>query len=119
METKTTIAYNLTFFPDYVVVEAVKGAVVDGRIASDVLKIIYDHYKGRNFTVVSHRKNDYKIDIDVYSLKLVKRLKGIAVVSSDITAKERAMEEQLAFNQSFAFFENLDDAKDWAQNFFR
>ncbi len=114
MTLKKTSHYNLTFFDCFVVVEANAGAVVTQKVVNENLQLIFDHFNGKEFTLISHRKNDYVLDLDIYSLKLTKKLRGIAVVSSDSTMKEKAALEQLAFDSSFAYFENLDDAKRWA-----
>lgn len=111
---KNTSHYNLRFFDSYVVAEAHEGVFVNNEVGDVTLKLIFDHFKGKEFTLISHRKNNYSIDLNVYSLKLIKKLRGIAVVSSDAGMKEKAVIEQLAFDHSFAFFEQLEDAERWA-----
>lgn len=115
---KNTSTYQLSFYPNYVIVEAVEGAKVNNEIVAETLKLIFDHYKKTDFVLITNRKNNYSIDIDIYTVKLMKKLRALAVVSSDSLIKEKAMVEQLAFDQSFAFFENLDDAKGWAESVF-
>lgn len=116
MTTKQTSHYNLTFFDSFVVAEAHEDSVVTHEAVNETLKLVFDHFKGKEFTIISHRKNNYSLDINVYTLKLIKKIKGIAVVSSDSGMKEKAAIEQLAFDGSFTFFENLDDAKKWAES---
>jgi len=116
MTARSTPYYNLIFHDNYVIAEANEGVVIDDDKVNETLKIIFDHYKGNNFTLISHRKNHYTVDIDVYNLKMMKKLIALAIVSSDYSVKEKAILEQLAFNKSFAFFENLEDAIGWAES---
>lgn len=116
MINKKTTDYNFSFYDKYVIVEANEGAVINNEIVAEGLKLIFDHYKSDNFTLISHRKNHYTIDVDIYTVKLVKKLRALAIVSGDNMVKEKALAEQLAFNQSFAFFENLEDARGWAES---
>ncbi len=116
MITKSSSHYNFTFYDKYVIAEANEGVVVNNEIVAETLKVIFDHYKGNNFTLISHRKNNYTVEIDIYGMKMMKKLRALAIVSGDSMVKEKALLEQLAFNQSFAFFENLDDARGWAES---
>lgn len=118
MVTKSTPHYQLIFCDNYVIAEAIEGVVVNNVTAAENLKIIFDHFKGKPFALITHRKHNYTVDIDVYSLRLMKKVRALAVVSSDSSVKEKAMVEQLAFNQSFAFFEELEEAKNWAESVF-
>lgn len=116
MITKHSPHYNFTFFEKYVIAEANEGVVINNKIVAETLKVIFDHYNGNNFTLISHRKNNYSVDIDIYGMKMMKKLRALAIVSRDSMVKEKALLEQLAFNQSFAFFENLEDARGWAES---
>jgi len=116
MINKTTPHYNLIFHDTYVIVVANEGTFINNDAVSETLQIIFDHYNGKNFTLISHRKNQYTIDIDIYTLRLMKKLRALAIVSNDSVVKEKAIVEQLAFNKSFAFFENLEDARGWAES---
>lgn len=116
MITKSTPYYNLIFYDNYVIAEANEGVLINNERMTETLKIVFDHYNGKHFTVISHRKHQYTVDIDVYTLKMMKKLRALAIVSADSSVKERAIIEQLAFNSSFAFFENLEDAKGWAES---
>jgi len=116
MITKSTPHYNLIFHDNYVIAVANEGAFINNETVSETLKIIFDHYNGKNFTLISHRKYQYTIDIDIYTLRLMKKLRALAIVSNDNIVKENAIVEQLAFDRSFAFFENIDDATGWAES---
>ncbi|CAN5132354.1 hypothetical protein BH23BAC2_BH23BAC2_22590 [soil metagenome] len=111
---KNTAHYHLLFFDNYVIAEANEGTLVNNEVVAEALKVIFDHFDGNPFSVISNRKNNYTVDVGVYALKLMKKLKALAIVSNSEIVKEKAFVEQLAFNQSFTFFEDLEDAKEWA-----
>lgn len=116
METKNSEEYEFQFYDNYVITEAKEGVVITSDEIKKNLKIVFDHFKGKNFTIISHRKNEYTLEIDVYTTRLMKKVKAIAIVSSNSHARQKAELEQLQFDNSFAFFENLEDAKEWAQS---
>lgn len=118
MKIITTSHYLLTFYNNYVIAEAVEGAVVDNSSVAENLKVIFEHFNGKPFALISNRKHNYIVNVDIYTLKLMKKVQALAVVSSDAMTKEKAMVEQLAFDQSFAFFEDLEEAKGWAESIF-
>ncbi len=113
---KNTPHYELIFFDKYVIAEANEGIILNNEIVNEALRVIFDHFKNDNFTVISHRKNNYTVDVNVYTLRHMKKLRAFAIVSTDNIVKEKAQMEQLAFDQSFAFFENLEDARGWAES---
>jgi uncharacterized HAD superfamily protein len=76
------------------------------------------HFGQNHFVLINDRKFRHEIDLSLYKEAQVKNLKGIAIVSADLQEKERALAEQELFDSSFAFFENLDDARAWASSFF-
>lgn len=112
----TTSHYTLTFFDTFVIAEAHAGVVVSNKEVNENLKIVFDHFKGKEFTIISYRRNNYSLDLNVYSLRMIKRLRAIAVVSADFGMKEKAAIEQMSFDQSFAFFYTLEEAKHWAES---
>lgn len=116
MISKQNSYYNFFFYNKFVIAEAHEGVVVDSKVVEESLKLIFDHFKSNNFTLISHRKNNYTVNLDIYDLKRMRKLRAIAVVSPDSTVKEKAMAEQMVFDQSFAFFDNLEDAIGWAES---
>ena len=118
MISKSTNFYNLRFFDNYVIAEANEGAVIGNEEVKESLEMIFNHYNGKEFTLISNRRNNYSLNIDVYTLRLMKRLKALAVVSNDNLVREKAISEQSHFDQSFAFFTELDDAIGWAESVF-
>lgn len=116
METKYSEDYKLQFYENYVIAEAKEGVVISNEEINKNLRIIFDYYNGKNFTIISHRKNNYTLKIDVYATRLMKKVKALAIVSSNLQEREKAILEQMQFDNSFAFFDNLEDAAEWAQN---
>jgi predicted HAD superfamily phosphohydrolase YqeG len=116
MVTKFSEHYEFQFYDNYVIAEAKEGVVISNEEIKKNLRIIFDHYNGKNFTIISHRKNNYTVEIDVYATRLMKKVKALAIVSSNSQEREKAILEQLQFDNSFAFFNNLEDAKLWAQS---
>lgn len=110
--------YKFQFFDNYVIVEAKEGVEVDCKIVEHNLKIIFNHFDGQDFTLISHRKNRYTVKEGAYSSKLMKKVRALAIVSEDSLVREKALAEQSHFDQSFAFFENLEDAIGWAESVF-
>lgn len=115
MVQKTSENYLFHFYDTYVIAEAIEGAVINTEVIKETLQTIFDHFDGKEFTIITNRKNRYTVQIDVYAAELMKKVQAIAVVSDDAVVKEKAFAEQLKFNQSFAFFENLKDAVSWAE----
>ncbi len=115
---KNTEYYKMEFYDSYVIVEGTGQLVVDATIAKKTIQTIVDHFKRKEFVIISNRKSDYSLNPDAYSDSIFKKIKGIAIVSQHPQMKMKAMIEQERFEQSFAFFEDLEDAKNWAENFF-
>ena len=117
MISKSTDSYNLYLYDNFVIAEAKENIVVNSSVTERALKVVLEHFKGQPFTLISHRKNKYTISEEAYSPRILKKVKGMAVVSTDPLVKKRAYKEQLLFRNSFVFFEELNDAINWAQTF--
>ena len=115
MISKSTEYYNLYLYDNFVIAEAKEDIVANSAVTESALKVILDHFKGKPFTLISHRKNRYTIAEEAYSPRILKKVRGMAVVSADPLVKKRAYKEQLLFRNSFVFFEELNDAINWAQ----
>ena len=114
MHIKIINSYNLFFYESYVIAEAHKDAEVDSKLTEKITEVVLDYYSDKSFTLISHRKNSYRIYKSAYSPKNFNKIQRFAVVSKDKLVKERAVEEQPLFRNSFAFFEELDDAISWS-----
>lgn len=115
---KITEYYKMEFYDSYVIIERIGQFKVEPAIAKKTIQTILDHYKRKQFVIISNRKSDYILNPDSYFDSIFKKIKGIAIVSQQPQMKIKAMIEQERFQQSFAFFEDLEDAKKWAESFF-
>ncbi|MFN4763601.1 hypothetical protein ACKGJN_10790 [Gillisia sp. Q332] len=118
MITQSSDHYLFQFFDNYVIVEAKEDVEVDNKIVERNLKIIFNHFDGKDFILISHRKNRYTVKSGAYNSRLMKKVRALAIVSEDGLMREKAIVEQTHFDQSFAFFDNLEDAIGWAESFF-
>ena len=84
-------------------------------ILRDKLK---EHYKSKDFVLISHRKYKHHVSADIYKYGQLTNMKGLAIVSGDNEERERAVIEQQLYGKSFTFFCNLEDAKSWAEGYF-
>lgn len=114
---KITEYYKMEFYDSYVVIEGIGHFNVDSAIAKKTIQSIIDHFKKKEFVIISNRKSNYSLSADAYSDSIFKKIKGIAIVSQQPEMKLRAILEQEKFQQSFAFFDDLDEAKKWAESF--
>ena len=110
--------YIFQFFDNYVIVEAKEDIEVDNKMVEKNLKIIFNHFDSKDFTLISHRKNKYIVKEAAYASKLMKKVRALAIVSEDNLVREKALVEQSHFDQSFAFFDNLEDSIGWAESVF-
>jgi len=117
MITKMTTYYKIDFYDTYVIIERLADFKIDSKIAKETLKIILDHFKGKEFVIISNRKQNYALDAESYSPSLFKKVKGIAIVSDIPDVKAQAILEQMNFRNSFAFFDTIENAEDWAKSF--
>lgn len=118
MVTKMSQHYKMEFYDTYVIIERNGQIHVDSKNARETLQIISDHYKGKPYVIISNRTESYTVNAESYTPNIFNKVKGIAVVSQDPSMKSQAILEQLNFKNSFAFFENLEEARNWAENFF-
>lgn len=103
----------------YTILRIAENVLIDKKNAVKIRNVYRDHFGSKKFVVVVDRKYKYDLDLSVYKDGLSKNLVGIAVVSKDVEEKKRALEEQELFDHSFAFFENLSEAENWAETFFQ
>lgn len=118
MKSKSSEHYIFQFFHNYAILEAKEDIEVDDKIVEQNLNIVFKHFGGKDFTLISHRKNRYILKEGAYAGKLMKKLRALAIVSGDSLMREKALAEQSHFDQSFAFFHTLEDAIGWAGGVF-
>lgn len=77
-----------------------------------------NHFGKKEFVVIADRRFHHTLDLEIYKNGKMKNKKGLAVVSHLEEERERAFVEQKLFPHSFTFFNRLEDAISWAENFF-
>ncbi|MBQ4822571.1 hypothetical protein [Aquimarina sp. MMG016] len=95
--------------------ENVNLTLTEATILRDKLK---KYYNSNHFVMISHRKYKHKVCDQVYKQGQLPNMKGLAIVSSDDKERDRAMIEQQLYGKSFTFFEDLEEAKSWAEGYF-
>ncbi len=118
MELFTNDFCNLELYDRFVIVTVSKDILFTLDKANIIRKKLSSHFKNRNFVLISNRKNNHIISEDVYKEGLLSNMKGLAIVSSEKTERDRATIEQKLFDKSFVFFETIDEAKSWAEAYF-
>ncbi|MCW9038439.1 hypothetical protein [Altibacter sp.] len=109
--------YDLTFSDTYAIIKVKKGVHLDLKITNELRRKLRNHYKNRPIVLIADRENDHGIDFNIYKQNRLKNTQALAIVSRNQAERERAMQEQEIFDKSFAFFERLEDAENWAISF--
>ncbi|MEW7291786.1 hypothetical protein [Aquimarina sp. 2304DJ70-9] len=86
--------------------------------ASVIRDKLRKHYKSADFLMISHRKYTIHVAPDIYKQGQLPNMKGLAIVSSNTKERDNAIIEQQLYGKSFTFFNNLEDAKSWAECYF-
>ncbi len=85
--------------------------------AKEFLGVLDGHYKKRKCVVISSRKFTKNINPDVYKSGRSKAAVAIAIVSDNDEVREEAVQEQSLYDGAFSFFQNVQDAVNWATTF--
>ncbi|MAT89503.1 MAG: hypothetical protein CMC35_02320 [Flavobacteriaceae bacterium] len=110
---------ELHLFDRYAILKTFENQLMDSKKVKALQKMFAAHFKASEFVLISDRSHQYQIDLNIYKGPKIPTLKGVAVVSKTPGERDRALQEQSLYDNSFAFFENLDDAVQWAKAFFR
>lgn len=100
MLVKNSAHYKMKFYDTYVIIERIGVFNVDSKIVKETLTIIIDHFKGKEFVIISNRKQNYNLNAESYTPSLFKKVKGIAIVSDIPDVKIQAILEQMNFKNS-------------------
>ena len=110
--------YSLSCEDHYAVLVMKPGSKISTGVAKEITKHLDQYYNGKKFIFITHRKHPHDIDLNVYKGRILKNMIGFAIVSNNPEELKRALQEQPLWNEAFTFFQELDDAKDWALTFF-
>lgn len=101
----------------YVFFESCTSGEISCENAQQLLSDIYEHYQGKKFVYISHRKVKYIINLESYRYVNNNQMMGIAVVSQTFDPEKDLIREQAVFDGSFAFFKSLEEAISWVDTF--
>ena len=118
MELFTNDFCNLEMHSRYVVLTLNENTNFTLDKATIVRERLSKHYKSSNFVLISYRKFKHNISLDIFEKGQLTNMKGLAVVSTKAEEKNIALLHQERFGKSFAFFDSLEEAKTWAQDYF-
>jgi hypothetical protein len=105
----------LSFFKHYMLAVINEGVNVSDDENEVLIQYAKDYYQDNPFVYITHRINSYSVNPNIYHRTAqVKSLVGFAVVSADYKAKLNAKIEKMFFKKPFEIFEDLDEAKAWA-----
>jgi len=86
--------------------------------ASVIREQLSNHFKSKDFVLISNRDKEHTVSPEVYKQGQLDNMKGLAIVSHNVSERNRAINEQSLYKNSFVFFTNLDEAISWAETFF-
>ncbi len=109
---------ELSLQPKYAILRVFENIYVDEDKTSVIRDSLKNFYRNKPFVMITDRKYKHKIDPAVYKNRSLKNMIALAVVSQHSDGREKASDEQPLFDDSFAFFNNVESAIDWAESFF-
>jgi len=119
MEKRQLQHSEIEFHTNYAILRVFENEHISLDKARTIFSTLKEYFKNREFIFISHRVANYTLDLDVLDNFKMNTVRGISIVSSDPEARQRAAHEQDHFDKSFVFFEDLNDAIDWAKSFFK
>lgn len=108
---------RISIFEKYAIFSVAKGKKLDQTVANEIRNALKVHYPRSPFVIIREELEELEVDFSVYQKRVMRNLKGLAIVSTNEAVRKRAIEEQSLFDDSFAFFTSMEDAKSWADSF--
>jgi hypothetical protein len=119
ISTYATDFCQLDLYPRFAVLRIFENEMFDLSKANILRSKFVEVFKNQEFVLITDRSLYHDIDLRIYKDRRLRNMKGLAIVSQNPVERDRALKEQALFDDSFAFFERLDDAIHWAGAFFR
>ncbi|PVW15654.1 hypothetical protein [Marixanthomonas spongiae] len=110
---------ELHLYTKYAILKVFENVFYDVEKATIVQRKFQDFFENKPFVLISDRNIKHEVDFKLYKSNTLQNIEGLAIVSANPEERERAVLEQPHFSKSFAFFEKLGDAQNWAEAFFR
>ncbi len=109
---------GLVFKATHAILTMHEGSAITMKTAAEITVLLEEYYHGKRFIFITHRKFPHDIDLNVYKGRILKNMIGFAIVSDNPEEMKRALQEQSLWNEAFTFFEELNEAENWASSFF-
>ncbi len=104
----------LEFYSNYVISRVRENEILSKKQTEDLVEVCSDFYKNKPFVYLSQRVNNYNVDPTIYlNIGNVENLRGIGIVTSNISGYKMANFEQNFSNVPFSIFTQMEDAIDW------
>ncbi|MCF8715754.1 STAS/SEC14 domain-containing protein [Joostella atrarenae] len=112
-------SYKLDFgyieiYPKFVIGIINDGIDLSLENLSDLIAIADIHYRNKNYSYISYRKNAYAINPTLYEyIKDIDNLKLLAIVSSKELYRHNFKIEKYFYGKEMKLFKNLEDSVKW------
>lgn len=110
---------ELSIYAKYAILKVFENVRYDLEKATIVHQKFQEFFQNKPFVLITERNFKHEVDFSLYKSNTLQNIEGLAIVSANPEERERAVLEQPLFNKSFAFFEQLTEAQNWAEAFFR
>ncbi|MBD3861859.1 hypothetical protein [Olleya marilimosa] len=113
--TKTKLSFCTLLTSDNIIIAEInEGVVLNQDMSDDIIYFSSVVFKNNPFVYITNRINSYAVDPTIYKgVSQVETLKGFAVVSTTLSARNAEI-ERLFLNKPFEIFSDLEEAKLWA-----
>ncbi len=106
---------EITFHDNYMIAVMNEGITVSVDLNTELINIAKVHYDDKKFVYITHRKNSYSVDPNIYiQTSKIKNLAGFAVVLGDSVNIDNTDFESAFISIPFKKFTYLEEAKSWA-----
>ncbi|OBX21198.1 MULTISPECIES: hypothetical protein [Bizionia] len=106
---------NITFHNHYLIVVMKEGVTVSVDYNQVLDDIALNYYGNKKFVYITHRKNSYSVDPNIYfKTSKIKNLAGFAVVFGDSVKIDNTDFESNFISIPFKAFKSLDEAITWS-----
>lgn len=107
---------RLDFFDHYLISTVKEDILLEEKHITELRNICFDYFGKKPFAYIANRVNNYNVNPLIYlNLLTEKSLKGIAIVSLDLSRLQTANFEKQFSPVPLELFQNPDEAKVWAK----
>ncbi len=101
---------------NYMIMVMNEGVSVDATINAKLTEVALKHFGSRPFGYITHRKNSYSVDPNVYhKTSAIENLVGFAIVSDKDLRLGTAKVESRFLDKPMKVFKDLPSAIDWIE----